>query len=59
MPNYTFNEIIGAVMGLVALVVVAYASIMQGNEGAMTALVGVLGAAAGFFLRGRTQPPQV
>ena len=55
--TYTFGELIGGAMALIAVGAIAYASIGQGNEAAMTALVGVAGAAAGFFLRGKLTPP--
>jgi len=57
MPSFTLGDLVGAVMGTIALAAVAYASIVQGNVAAMTALVGVLGAAASFYLRGKVQPP--
>ncbi len=53
----TFEQVIGGAMALIAVVAIAYASIGQSNEAAMTALVGVAGAAAGFFLRGKLSPP--
>ena len=58
MPEIKFNELVGAAMGLVAVAVVAYASVVQYNESAMTALVGLLGTAAGYFLRAKLNPPR-
>lgn len=57
MPKFTFNELVGALMGLLGLAAIVYASIFQGSEGAMTALVGVLNLAGGYFLRGKLERP--
>lgn len=53
----TFNDIVGAAITAVALLVVAYVALMQNSAEAMTALVGVVGAGVGYFLRGRLQEP--
>lgn len=52
----TFNEVIGALITVISLLVVALAA-MKGSAEAMTALVGVVGAATGYFLRGRIKEP--
>ena len=56
----TFSEVVGAALVLLAGLVVSYAAIFgvkTGSGEAMTALVGVVGAGVGFFLRGRVDPP--
>ena len=53
----TFSDAIGAGITIVAVVVIAYAAAVQNNDGAMTALVGVVGAGVGYFLRGKVQSP--
>lgn len=58
MPKFTFDQLIGGVMVLTALGVVAYASVIQGNVAAMTALVGALGAGVSYFLRGKVEAPK-
>lgn len=52
----TFNDAVGAGITAIALLVVAVAA-MRGSAEAMTALVGVVGAATGYFLRGRLRGP--
>ena len=56
--NVTFGELVGAILAGVAILVVGYSSIVQSNEGAMTAMVGVVGTAGGYFLRAKLQSPQ-
>lgn len=51
MPR--FPEVIGAVIALGSLGVVSYAAIMGIDNNNVTALVAVLSAATGFYLRGR------
>ena len=58
MSGLRFGEVVGAVMGLVAVFVVAYASVVQFSEAAMTALVALVGTAAGYFLRAKLEPPK-
>ncbi len=52
----TFNDLVGAVALGIAIIVVSIAAV-RGSEPAMTALVGVVGAGVGFFLRAKVQPP--
>lgn len=54
----TFDQLIGGIIGLVAVAAVVYASIVQYNEGATTALVGLVGTAAGYFLRAKLDIPK-
>lgn len=53
----TLNDIIAGIIALASVLAVVYASIAQGRPDAMTALVGIAGAATGFYLRGRLQNP--
>lgn len=55
--SITFTDLIGGAIALIATVAIAYASIAQGSDPAMTALVGLAGASAGFFLRAKVQAP--
>ena len=55
----TFTDAIGATLGLVALLGVVYAAVVTGNVTALGALISLLAAAAGFFLRAKVQPPTV
>lgn len=57
MRGLTFERAIGALLATGALVAVMIAALMQGNEQAMGALVAVLAAAVGYFLRGRINNP--
>lgn len=53
----TLNDIIAGIIALASVLAVVYASIAQGRPDAMTALVGIAGAATGFYLRGKVQTP--
>lgn len=56
----TFNDAVGAALVLMAGAVVSYAALFgvkAGSAEAMTALVGIVGAGVGYFLRGRVTPP--
>jgi thiol:disulfide interchange protein len=56
----SFNDIVGAILGLVALAVVAYLAAVLKSEQAAGAVIALLAAAAGWLYRGRvekTEPP--
>lgn len=53
----TFNDAVGAAYTGIALLVVSYVALMQNSAEAMTALVGVVGAGVGYFLRGKLTRP--
>lgn len=53
----TFSESVGAVLGVMAMGLVGYAVVAQHSDTALGLAGGVVTAAAGFFLRGKTQPP--
>ena len=56
----SFNDVVGAVVGLVALAVVAYLAAFLKSEQAAGAVIALLAAAAGWLYRGRvekTEPP--
>ena len=54
----TFNELVGATMAIIAVLTVAFASIFQDNANAMTAMVGAVGTAIGYFLRAKLETPK-
>lgn len=56
--KFSFDQLVGAILGVVAVLVVAYASVFQYNDNAMTALVGLVGTAAGYFLRAKLDLPK-
>ncbi len=58
MPKFTFGELVGGILAIMAASGVLYASIGQTNQAAMTALVGLVGAASGYFLRAKVDPPK-
>ena len=58
MPKMTFGELIGGLLAFMAASGVLYASIIQNNEAAMTALVGLVVAASSYFLRAKIDPPK-
>lgn len=49
---------VAAILALGALVAVAYAALARDNPTALGALIGLLNAAAMWFLRGRLQQPR-
>lgn len=51
----SFDKAIGGLLAGGALFSVMYAAVVLGNEQAMGALVAVLAAAVGFYLRGKVQ----
>ena len=55
----TFGELVGGLIVLVGVGVVAFASIAQGNEAAMTALVALVSAGSGYFLRAKVEGPKL
>ncbi len=50
-----FEEAVGALLATIALLVVSFVAIVTLNEIALGALIGVVAAATGFYLRGRVQ----
>lgn len=55
MPK--FHEAVGSLIALAAVGVVAYIAIVQNNAQAQGALVAVVAAAQGYFLRAKVLPP--
>lgn len=55
MMRPKFSEIVGATGFAVALVAVAYLAVFGNNESAQGALYGVIGAAVGYFMRGKVE----
>ena len=55
MRGVTFDKAVSALLAGGALFAVMFAAVAQGNEQAMGALVAVLAAAVGFYLRGKLQ----
>lgn len=56
----SFNDVVGAVVSLVALTVVAYLAAALKSEQAAGAVIALLAASAGWLFRGRvekTEPP--
>lgn len=53
----SFAEKVGALMALMAMLVIAYLAVAGGSEQAAGGLLAVLAAATGFFLRGKVQAP--
>lgn len=53
----SFNDLIAGAIALGAVGGVVFASIAQSSPEAMTALVGIAGAVAGYYLRGKLQTP--
>lgn len=53
----SFNEAVGAGLAAIGANVVAYAALFQGSKEALIAMIAVLSAAVGYFLRGKLQPP--
>jgi hypothetical protein len=51
----SFNDLIGALVGLVALAVVAYLAAFLKSEQAAGAVIALLSAAAGWLYRGRVE----
>lgn len=54
--TFTFAEVVGAILSIGALVGVEYGALFQGSSDARTSLVGLLGVAAGYWLRAKLQP---
>ena len=52
-----FQDAIGSILCLGALGVVAYAAAWQNNEQALGALIAVVAAGVGYYLRGRMSNP--
>jgi hypothetical protein len=52
-----FGEMVGAAIGMAAMLAVIYAAILQQSEQALGALMAVVAAAVGYFLRGRVERP--
>jgi uncharacterized membrane protein len=50
-----FSEAVGALGFAAALTVVAYAALFGGDEQALGALISVVAAGVGFFLRGKVE----
>lgn len=57
MSSSLLRDIIAAVLAVGALGVVAYLAIVMGHEAAAGAVIAVLSAAAGWYLRGRVREP--
>ncbi len=53
----SFNDAITALLAVGTLAAIVYASIVQANAEATTALVGAFGLLVGWYGRGRIQPP--
>lgn len=53
----SFGEAVGAVLSTVAVAVIAYAVVGQQNAIALGALITIVAAANGFFLRAKVQSP--
>ena len=56
MKPPSFGEAVGALLALIATGVIAWAVIGQQNAIALGALIAVIAAANGFFLRAKVQP---
>ena len=50
------DRMVGAAIALIAALGVTYAALQSGNEQALGALVSLVSAAAGYYLRGRVEP---
>lgn len=53
----TFTECVGAILGVGALAVTAYAAIMGHDNQALSTINNLLLVAAGYFLRSKLAPP--
>ena len=51
----SFNDLVGAIVGLTALIVVAYLAAFLKSEQAAGAVIALLAAAAGWLYRGRVE----
>lgn len=58
MQQPSFGELIGAAMALVAMGVLAFLALSTGNQEAAGALIAVVAAATGYFLRAKVQAPK-
>jgi hypothetical protein len=56
--NERLRDVTASVMTLGALAVISYAAIIQNDATAKGALISILAAATGWFLRGRVETPK-
>lgn len=52
----SIDRMVGAVIAVIAALGVTYAALTQANEQALGALVSLVSAAAGYYLRGKVEP---
>lgn len=53
-----FSEAVGATLAIIAVAVLAYASVVSGKAEALGALVAISAAATGYFLRSKVEAPK-
>ena len=53
-----FNDLVGAGLALLAVLVLAYVALVQRDQVAVGAMVGISSAGVAFFLRGKIEAPK-
>lgn len=53
----SFNEAVGGALALLGALAIVYLAVTNGSQESVGALVALVAAASGYFLRAKVQPP--